>query len=349
MRSLPCAFVVVMAFSSCGCGEASEVSTDPVVTAHVRLEVLTRRDLIENLSLYGLVMAGPESGHASSVTFDCVIRRVFVREGEGVVLGDALVEVAPSRDARLALRQARAAATTAEAALGAIRERLASGLATRVELAAAERQARAATIDVQSLVRRGVGGGRDIRAAGPGVVRAIHGGVGDLVPANDSIVDLDLARHREVRLGLELEDAGRVATGDAVIVSDLGMPARTQVDAVVRAVGESVNSDTRLIDLYAALPDNSGLLLNQRVAGTLAVHSGPVLVVPCTALVPLPDGVVVFTVDAAGTARSHGVRVGMESGTEAEVWAPSLSEGVRVVVAGAAVLSDGMHTVEDPG
>jgi len=349
MRRSPWTVIGLLLLSGCSRGEAAAPSDEQDVSAHVRLETLTRRDLVENLSLYGIVVAGPESRHASSVTFDSVIRRIFVREGEAVAVGDALVEVEPTRDARLALRQARAAASTADEALTAARERLAAGLATRVELNAAEREARTATIDVRSLITRGVGRRREIRAEGPGVVKAIHGSVGDLVQASASVVDLELALHREVRLGLEVEDASRVSAGSEVMVSDLGLPARTHVRAIVRAVGEAVNSDTRLIDVYAALPESTGLLVNQRVEGMLAVHSGPVLVAPRSALVPLSDGMLVFSVDEQGVAHSHRVLAGVANATHVEISGPGLGEGARIVVAGATVLSDGMHTIEDPG
>ncbi|NOY90565.1 MAG: HlyD family efflux transporter periplasmic adaptor subunit [Deltaproteobacteria bacterium] len=347
MKTALCAVGALFAVAGCGRGEARESRSAVEVTAHVRLEPLTRRDLVEEVPLYGEVVTGPESAKANSVTFDAVVRGVFVRVGEPVTLGEPLVEVEASRDAKLALRQAHVVSVAADEVLRAVRERLSTGLATRSELTGAERDARAAALDVRSLIERGVARRRQVRAAGPGVVVAVHAGVGDLVAANASLVDLNLRRHREVRLGLEVEDAGRIAAGSTLTVRDLALPPASEVHATVRAVGESVDPATRLVDVYAALPQDSRLLLHQRVAATASVHSGPVLVVPRSAILPLPDALLVFTVDHQGVAHAHQVRKGMENATEVEIAAPDLREGDRVVVTGAAVLVDGMRTVED--
>jgi len=270
------------------------------------------------------------------------VRTIHVRVGQQVRTGDPLIEIGPSADAKLALKQARAEAAASKTTLSSVHARFASHLATNSEVAAAERDERDAEIRVQSLVARGAGEPRTLVAAGPALVSSVPVTEGALSTAGAPLVELYLSSHLEVRFGIEVEDVFRIAPGAPLRVQDLGLPPQIVVDAVVRAVGQSINGATRLVECYASLPAASGFLLGQRVSGRLPVETGPVWAVPRAALVPEPSRMVIYTVKD-GRAKSHVVRIGLENDAEAEITNEGLEDGVEVVVSGAAVLTDGMR------
>jgi len=331
--------------ASVGCGSSSEAadtpSTEPVAT--VSVQSLTTRDITRELTVYGVVVPGPRAHYSVSVPFEASVGRVLVRVGQRVDMGEELAVVAPSADARLSLSQARADSVVATAALASAQARLASHLATQMEVSDAQRAVDDAALRVRSLVQRGAARTTTLKAPGPGIVTGIPANEGALVPVGGPVVELDSSDHREVRLGVGVDAVGLVSEGSPLHVQDLALPPRVGVDGVIRSVGQSVDPDTRLVDLYASLPAESGLLLGQRVSAQIPVHSGPVLVVPRTALVPSPESMIVFTVDAQNRAHAHEVRVGLENDTDAEVSAPDLHEGASVVVSGAPVLEEGMR------
>lgn len=331
--------------AACGGGAEAPAASPPAV-AQVQTAPLERRSLQEQLTLYGTVVPGPESQHSASAAFECVVRRIHVRVGQSVVTGEPLIDVEPSPDAVLSLQQARTDAASAAETLASVQARFASRLATQSEVAAAQRDARDAQLRVRSLVVRGSVSVQTLAATGPSVVTAVHVTEGALAPAGAALVDLDLSAHREVHFGVEVEDVAYVAAGAPIRVRDLGRPPRVEIGGVLRATGESVNEASRLVDLFASLPDDPGLLLGQRVAGTLSIDSGPVFVVPRSALVPEPDRMVLYTVTSDEVAHAHAVRVGLENDEEVEVLAPDLEVDMRVVVSGASVLTDGMSVAE---
>lgn len=345
-HAFPLVAALLLLCTGCHSGSEPAPQASPEPIARVQTAPLVRRELTEQLDLYGTVVPGPEARSAPSVPFESRVLRVHVRTGQRVGTGDPLVDVEPSPEARLALEQVRTDAAAATETEAAVTARFASRLATRSDVAAAARDARAAEQRVHSLVSRGAATGLTLAAAGPSVVTAVHVTEGALVTAGDPLVDLDLREHLEVRFGVEAEDIDRVLEGTRIRVRDLGLSPRVEVEAILRAVGESVNAESRLVDTYASLPEGSGLLLGQRVAGALEIRSDLTFVVPRAALVPEPDRVVVFCVDDSDAAVSHAVRVGLENDADVEILSPDLTAGMRIVVSGAAVLEDGMRVVE---
>lgn len=342
--ALACALLL----TACDGGEQQAgAGDDTPATATVQVAPARHEAVVEDLRLYGTVVPGPAASHTVSVPYESRVQRLLVREGEQVDAGDPLVEVAPSPDTRLASSEARAAVEAAERTLEAVRRRHESRLATNQDLFDAEQAVRSARLRMRSLAGRGAGRPQTIPAVGPAVVSTVHVTEGSVVPAGQPIVALALRDHREVRFGLEVEDAHRASPNDTVTVSDLGTPPAVRVDGTVRAVAETVDPRTRLVDLYVALPAAAELMFGQRVAGTLRIQGSPATVVPRAALVPQDDELIVFTVED-GHAVEHVVRVGLETDDSVELLDGDISEGDHVVVVGAPVLEDGMPVrVED--
>ena len=130
-------------------------------------------------------------------------------------------------------------------------------------------------------------------------------------------------------------------------VRDLEIPPAVTETAAVRAVSDSVDPATGLVDLFAALPPDAVLLLGQHVRGTLPMAGSPTLVTLRSAVLPVDDHLVVFVV-TDGHAHAHVVRIGLETDTEVELVSDDpLAAGDAIVVRGAQVLEDGMQVQLD--
>ncbi len=155
-------------------------------------------------------------------------------------------------------------------------------------------------------------------------------------------IDLDLRDRREARFGVEVEDVHRIEPASPVVVSDLDVPPTVTVQGTVRALSDALDPQTNLVDLFATLPDDAHFMLNQPVTGMLRIQSAPTFVVPRSALLPVDDHLVVFTVED-GHAKRHTVRVGLQSEGHVELLGSDLQEGAQVVVEGVPALEDGMQ------
>ena len=325
-----------------GCSRAApEQATAPDQVAQVTVAPLERRPVTETLTLYGSVVSGPAGRGTLSVPYEAQVKRILVRIGQPLASGAAVVEIEPSPDSRLALKQASAALESAQENFKAVQQSFASHLATNLDFEQAEQAQRAAQMQQASLTLRGSARARTLLSPGPSVVSAIQVSEGALVPAGASLVELDFSDHREVRFGLEAEDVSRVESSSLIDVSDLALPPANHVKATVRGISNAVNEQTRLVDMFAALPVDAPFLLGQRVTGQLELQGNAGLVVARSALLPVEDHLVVFTV-VNGRAVQHPVRIGLETEREVELIAPDLAEHQQVVVQGALVLQDGM-------
>jgi RND family efflux transporter MFP subunit len=334
--------LLCISLSACSGAAAPAETQAPDPTASVRVAPLELRVLTEDVHLYGLVISGPAGSQTLSVPYESQITHILVREGQEVAAGDPILEVAPSPDARLAVSQASASASSAHATLLSVQERFSSHLATQQEMQQAEQAARSSDLQLQSLSVRGSAVARTMSATGPAVVAAIHVTSGAIVSAGSPLIDLDLRDHHEARFGIEVEDVRRVVLASTMEVSDLEIPPAVTVTATVRTVSDTVDAQTGLVDLFAALPPDALLLLGQHVTGSLTLAGAPTLVTARSAVLPVDDHLVVFSV-RDGRAHSHVVRIGLETDTEVEVVSDdALAAGDAIVTRGAQVLEDGM-------
>lgn len=326
-----------------GCTRATPEKQAPAAepTAEVEVVPLKRRSVTETLTVYGTVVSGPAGRGTLSVPYETRVVRMLVRAGQQLPSGAPVLEVEPSPDSRLALKQATAAVESTQESFKAVQQNFASHLATNLDFEQAEQAQRAAQMQLSSLTLRGSGRARTLLSPGPSIVSAVQVSEGALVPAGGTLVELDFSDHREVRFGLEAEDVSQIETASLVQVSDLELPAANKVSATVRAVSNAVNDQTRLVDLFAALPVDAPFMLGQRVMGQLSIVGRPGLVVARSALLPVEDHLVVFTV-TNNHAISHAVRLGLETESEVELIASDLTEDEQIVVQGALVLQSGM-------
>lgn len=323
-------------------GKAAEVK--PI--AMVQTVKLERVPISAAVIAYGTVVAQPGELEGVSVQYESKVVRLLVSAGEPVERGRPLIEIEPSPDAKLAIRQARTSAQSSQDQLDETKRRFALKLAVNTELQQAELGAKDAAAKLSSLVDRGAGERTTLKADLAGIVATIDVRMGQIVTAGAPLVSLVPEKKIEVQLGVEPEEAGRLRPGQRVRVFPVNL-AGVNAAGKVRLVTRRVNPQTRLIDMFVTLPPDAPLLFNAYVRGEIAVEKKEALVVPRDAVLPGVDGSILFTV-RGGHAVKHTVTIGVEADEKTEVIGDTLQAGDEIVIVGNYQLKDGMAVTVAP-
>ncbi len=359
MRRLPKAALVLAAIAVLGGlawwlahrgGTSSESPADAGdkaesdAVAQVRVVPALRKTITEKIVSYGTVVAQQAKVHSVSAVFEVRVSHILVAPGQFVHEGDPLLEIEPSAAVQLQFQQARNAADAAQKDLKQTEDRFNLKLATNQDLGAAQKAARDAALQIDSLRKQGVGSNSHILADMTGVISKVDAQDGQVIPPGGPLVEIVAEDEIEVKLGVEAADLPRLTVGQQIALFPVDNPAAGEVQGTVRLLTRRVDPITRLVDVYVALPAKTKLLLDGYVRGEISRSSEDALVVPASALLPSEAGYSLFTV-RDGHAVAHTVRTGVENDLEAEVINGGLKEGDVVVVAGNYELEDGM-TVE---
>lgn len=311
--------------------------------ATVRTVPIKKTTITENITVYGTVIPAPGAIQAVSVPFESRIRRILVSNGQRISQGEILLEIEPSQDTHLQVEEARNAAESLKRTLKHVQERFDLKLATNEELLQAKQAFREAQLRLESLERKGVGQKQQIRATAQGVVNKVSVQEGSIVPAGSAFLEIVPQNRVEVRLGVEPEDMKYLRVDQPVSLSSINTPESRSVTGRIRAISQSINPATRLIDVFVELsPSSNQFLLDEYVSGKIEIASKVGVVVPRTAVLPEENGhYVLFTVKD-GRAKKHDVQMGLEDGKDVEVIGDGFHPDEPVVILGNYELKDGM-------
>jgi RND family efflux transporter MFP subunit len=319
-------------------GQSATADSGALVTlATVRTEALHQQ-----IVAYGSVAADPGGVTTVSIPRDSMIVAVAVRLGQMVQRGDAIatVETAPAAAAQFA--QAQSSLVFARKDLEHTRALYAEQLATKSQLASAEKAYSDAQAAYRQQTRIGANHPREVLRAGvEGVVTSIAVSPGDRVASNAVVASIAQRDRLVLNLGLDPGTAASVPVGAPV---HLFSPQNNLIDfrAAVASVAAMMDPQSRLVNAVVSIPKNIaahlifGMTLEAHI--DLPVRNG--LVIPKSALMTDERGNYVFIV-RKGNAHRQDVRLAFEAGTRAMV-AGGLSAGEQVVAVGSAGLEDGM-------
>jgi len=344
LLALACVFFAYRVGRSHGVAEAAGLAESaPLaeVSAAVAVVPIKNGTVTRAVEAYGSVVPAPGALFTLSVPFDCRVDQLLVSEGQAVSKGTLLLSVSGSPDAKLALAQARIEAMAAHDTLKQVQERHDLKLADDATLAQTRGIADAAEARLKSLQARLLDGLHELRSPADGVLYHLPFSRGAMVPAGTSLADVVDASHLEARFGVEPSERGRFAPGSTIALEVVDGGGAVPVVGRIRAVSTAINPATRLVDVYVALPQGSGLALGAYMKGSFTAASATGLVVPYAAVLPEDAGFVLFTVKD-GKAVRHGVTVASENGKEAAVAGADLAAGDLAVVSGNYELQDGM-------
>ncbi len=311
--------------------------------------MLLRKGVInEVLTVYGSVVPAPGALKTLSVPYESQVKRILVSKGQQVSEGEPLVEVEPSPDTYLQLRQARDNAQVARQSLDYMQRRFDLKLATNDQLLQAKQAFSQAQLTLQSMVDRGVDGRKELKSDIAGLVAQIFVQEGAIVPAGQRMMETVAQGRLEIRLGVEPEDISHVKVGGPVSLSDVNVPVAKATAGRIRTISQAVNPATRLVDVFVEFSSAGSFLMEEYILGRITIASGSGLIAPRSAVLPEDNHYTLFTVNQQRAVK-HEVKVGLENDKEVQVLGPNLKEGQDVVILGNYVLTDGMAVEIQPG
>jgi RND family efflux transporter MFP subunit len=302
MRRFACALALLL-----GAAGARAAET-PV--ALVEIVPLQRLSLADTVSGYGVVSPQARSVTTVSLPRPGRVVTLFVASGQAVRKGEPLLEFATGADAARGYRQARDAVEFARGEKTRIEQLLAQQLATRSQLAAADKALTDAEAALQAQER--IGAGQPLERVGApfdGVVVSLAAAQGDRVAAGAPVLKLARAGGQRLVAGIEPAEVRRVRPGMAVKVTPVFEPGRAAAGRVVQVFG-MLNPQTQFVDVVVAI-DGDGLLAGTRARADIELARHDVWAVPRSAVLRDAQGAYIFQVHD-GRARRVAVRTGLE-------------------------------------
>jgi len=314
--------------------------------ARVQTRPLEEHTLKKTVVAYGQVQADPDNISSISLPRAGTINRLLVRLGQRVAENQELLELDTSPRASMDYRQAKAAVDYARSKVQQTQSLFDEQLATRNQVAAAKRDLSDAEAKLTALLKLGNEKNMTIiRAPFAGIVIELKVSQGQRVQPDTDALLLAGEDTLLVPLGVEPEDARRVAPGMKVVLESL-FEHHWRVEVKVTAVLAMVNPSTRLVDVLTRVPaaKSAPMVLGARIKGTISLREEKVLAVPRSAVLKDAQGAYLFIVKG-GRAHRVAVTTGLEDEDLVAVEGP-LKAGDEVVIEGNYELKDGMAVQE---
>jgi RND family efflux transporter MFP subunit len=346
-------FAVTLALALSGCKEkeaAGEPASAPSPALPVDVLVLQAKpvrdtsEYLATLSSRSSVTLFPQIvGHVS---------QIFVKPGDKVKAGAALVQIDPSQEQAM-LDQLVAARTLKTANLRYAGERAkrvgalaGEGLASRQddEQAAAGREAAAADLaSAEAQIKAQASQLRYFKITAPfdGTVGDIPVKLGDLVTTATRLTTVDHNAVLEAYVNVPVERARDLGAGSSLQLVDAG--GASLGESPVTFVADQANVETQSLLIKGAFPNTAALKVAQLVRARVVWSTRPGLRLPTIAVMRQSGQSFAFVAapEGSGTvARQRAVTLGVIEGNDFIVTS-GLAAGDRVIVSGVQKLRDG--------
>lgn len=323
---------------------ADTASTAPV-TALVTSVPIVERHVAESLLVYGSVEPAPQQNLTLAATRDSIIAGVAVNSGERVRKGQILITLTPTPQSRAAWAQAESGLSYAKTSLERTRSLYKEHLATREQLAAAEKALSDTQATLAMAQQAGGGGPLPLRASRDAVVTSVLVNTGEQVVANTALLTLAVNGGLQARLGVAPEQAAALHSGLPVTLHSVFDINKT-VTGKIAAVGGMLDVNTGLLDVFVPLSHAArGFLPGTQVQGEINLSDNSGLAVPRTAVLRDAHGAYVFVITKSNKAHRVNVQISADDGTWIAVHG-DLKAGEPVVTLGNYELTDGMQVRE---
>lgn len=245
----------------------------------VQTEPARRGSVPSIVTAYGLAVAGPNDTMTLSFQQDGRVLKIQVAPGARVEAGAQLLDFGFAANAISSFQQAVNALDTARQQKVHTAQLLAQQLATRDQLAQADKAVSDAQATLDAIKREGGDQSHQyLTAPFDGVISSINVAQGDRIAPGAPLMTLTREDGLVVRVGLEPNMRARVHPGDVVRLTSLADIA--VYEGSVRRIDNAINPKTRLVDADIAVP-NASLLAGAsfkaditigRVAGWVVPH-----------------------------------------------------------------------------
>ena len=321
---------------------ARAAQAEPTLSALVRVQALRQGELTRSVDAVGSVHTASGRTLQLSLARAVVVRRVWVRAGQAVRRGQALIEVAGSAADRAAYLHARDALRYARADRRPLRALARKQLATRAQLDAARKAVGDAAAALAAARAQGLGTPvQTLDAPFDGVVDTVPAAPGARLAAGAVALSLAPSAGLQAVVGVDPRQAAQLRPGASVELHAVFDP-RLRARATLLAVAARVDPATGRVDAELALPASARWPLpGLAVQARLPLRTWRGWVVPRRAVLRDASGQAYVFQDDHGRARRVDVAIDAEQG-ERSVIAGPLRPALPLVVLGNYELHDGM-------
>ena len=293
--------------------------------------------LPELVSAYGTAVPAFGGGLTLSLPQDGRVLSIAVTPGERVKAGETLIEFGASATTSSAYQQATTALTLARTQRAHTAQLLAQQLATRDQLAQADKAVSDAKEAVDTLTAQGANRSRStLTAPFDGIVSTIPVAQGDRVASGAALMNLTRLDGLVVTVGVDPAEHGRIRPGQQVHLQRLGSGAK--LDGQMRRIDGVLNPKTRMVDADIAVAPGS-VLSGEAFQADIVIGSLQGWIVPRDAVRVTDKGGQIFQV-SDGKAVAVDVTVLGALGLTSVVTGP-VDPARPMVVQGVPQLSDG--------
>jgi membrane fusion protein, multidrug efflux system len=328
--------VVMTIFASCGAIGAAFGEAGPSVL--VETAPLRSGSLPQIVTAYGSVEAGSAGHRTVMAPAAALIGEIDVRQGEQVAANAPLLRILPTAAMAASYAQATSALRVADQLVARTGNLVAGHLATRQQLADAEKTRADARAALDALAAQGAGGPRMLRAPFPAIVLAIATHQGAIVAEGSSLIDLARSDALVLRVGVVPAQAGAISAGDKVAVTEIG--GHAPIAATVALRGSVVDPTTGLVPVDIAIPPGA-LLPGEMAQAAITTGEAKGYVVPHDAILVDQRGAPYVVQAVHETAKKVAIRVLGAVGDQ-NVIAGALDPAAPLVLSGNYQLEDGM-------
>ncbi len=327
-------------------GLSLDASAAETVSALVQTQSLVRHNLSKTISSYGTVDVDPLNMESINFPRAGRVTRLLVSQGEEVSKDAPLLQFETSPQESANYEQARTSVDLAKVELTRVQNLLAQQLATKSQLAVAQKALYDAEtgLSAQQKMETGIQS-QVVTAPFNGIVSALLVSQGERMQAGASLLRLSRQDRLRIVLGIEPEDARKVRRG--MMVELVPVFDRTQAAAgVVGAVSGMINPQTGLVDVLARLKSGQAVRLmpGMRMEGKITLVSLHGFAVPRQAVLSDDHGSYIFVV-RKGLSHRINVKTGIETHGLVGIDG-SFESDDRVVVMGNYELQEGMAVRE---
>jgi membrane fusion protein, multidrug efflux system len=328
---------LLMGVAPAASGGADNKSAGPSVL--VQVTTLQKGSLPKVVTVFGKVEASAAMRQNVTAPSTAVVEDVFVKPGQQVNTGTALIRLGPTPDTAAAYKKAVSALNNARDLLQHTKALLAQHLATRQQVADAQKSVSDAQASLVALSAEGASTPKTLSAPYDGVVTSVSANLGTIVNRGAALLAIARTTGLVLRAGTVPEQAEEIHEGDTVNVSALGGGDDTGTGTVLLR-GSIVDPNTGLVPIEIGLPD--GVFLSGQTAQARIV-TGTVegYVVPHEAIL-VNDSGAPYVVQVKDLIAHHvPIRILLSAGAR-DVIAGALDPKAALVLAGNYQLKDGM-------
>lgn len=349
VRAFP-AVVAATAALAVACGGGAAAPPAAPRPAAVTLVTLEQKPVTVSTEFVGVLRSRRSSEIRPQV--EGIITRIFVRSGDRVAPGRALLQIDPLRQ-QAALESNEASRLAQEAAVAYAQQQyerakqlLDAGATSQQEFEQAETNVKTARASLEALKAREQEARVQLqyyRVTAPtaGIVGDIPVRIGDRVTTSTVLTTVDQQAGLEVYVQIPVERAPELRVGLPVRI--LHRDGGTLAASAVSFVSPQVDDRTQSVLVKAPIEPQPGFRTEQFVRAEIVWRNEPGLTVPATAVTRINGQYFAFVAEQADkglVARQRAVKLGVLRGND-YVLLEGLAPGERLIVSGIQRIGDG--------